>query len=210
LAPGRLADALTLGDPRDLSPHEMNHWREAFLAFLSGVAVVEGGRPLILKSPPHGYRVATLREIFPDAYFVLIVRAPEIVYESTVKMWRTLFATYSMEALPPEADTRRAILEDRPRFEEKLVEGMSGLPQDRAALVHYEDLVRDPIEVLGRLYEQLQLGGFSNVEPAIKAEVKARGGYTARNALPPDYWMQQLHSTWAPIFHRYHYPLKSS
>jgi omega-hydroxy-beta-dihydromenaquinone-9 sulfotransferase len=210
LAPSRLAEALKLSDPGDLSPQEMRHWREVFVAFLSGVSVVEGGRPLILKSPPHGYRVATLRALFPDAYFVVIVRSPEIVYESSVRMWRTLFASYSMEALPPEDDTRRAVLEDRPRFEAKLVEGMSGLPQNRTVLVHYEDLVRDPVRVLGSLYEQLQLGGFSALEPAIKAELKARGAYSARNASPPEYWMRQLQSAWAPIFDRYRYPLKSA
>jgi hypothetical protein len=209
LAPRRLADALALSDPRDLPAQELRRWREAFIAFLSGVSVVEGGRPLILKSPPHGYRVAILRELFPDARFVLIVRSPEIVYESTVHMWRTLFPTYSMESIPPEDDTRRAVMEDRPRFEAKLAEGLAGLPQDRTALVHCEDLVRDPVNVLGGLYEQLHLGGFAEVEPAIKAQQRLRCGYAARNALPSEHWMRQLRVAWQPIFNRYRYPLYS-
>jgi hypothetical protein len=209
LTPGHLRDALALGDPRDLSVQEMQHWRDAFIGFLNGVSVVEGGRALILKSPPHGYRVATLRELFPDAYFVLIVRSPEIVYESTVRMWRTLFAAYSMDAIPPEDDTRQTVLEDRLRFEAKLAEGLRGLAQNRTALVHYEELVRNPLNVLGRLYDQLQLGGFSEVEPAIKAELQLRGRYTARNTSPSEHWMRQLRIAWAPIFDKYQYPLTS-
>ena len=207
LAPRRLADALALSDPRDLPPEAMRRWREALITFLSGVSVVEGGRPLVLKSPPHGYRVATLRELFPDARFVLIVRSPDIVYESTVHMWRTLFPTYSMESIPPEEDTRRAIMEDRPRFEAKLAEGLRGLPDNRTALVHYESLVRDPVTVLGGLYEQLHLGGFSEVEPAIKATLRLRGSYAARNAVPSEHWMRQLRVAWQPIFNRYGYAL---
>jgi hypothetical protein len=208
LAPGHLAEALALGDPLRLSPQEMCHWRETFMAFLSAVSVVEGGRPLILKSPPHGYRLATLRELFPDAYFVLIVRAPEIAYESTVRMWRTLFPLYSLESIPPEDDTRATLLEDRPRFEAKLAEGLAGIDPNRAALVRYEELVRSPISVLGRLYEQLQLGGFSQVEASIKTEPRVPAEYEARNALPPQYWLRKLQLAWAPIFDKYRYPLK--
>lgn len=210
LAPGRLAEALALGDPLSLSSQEMRHWRQTFSDFLNGVSVVEGGRPLILKSPPHGYRLATLRELCPDAYFVLIVRAPEIVYESTVRMWRTLFPVYALEALPPEDATRSAVLEDRPRFEAKLAEGLAGLNPNRTALVHYEELVRSPISVLGRLYEQLQLGGFSQVESAIRAGSEIPAGYKARNAMPPQHWLRKLQVAWAPIYDKYHYPLKFS
>jgi omega-hydroxy-beta-dihydromenaquinone-9 sulfotransferase len=206
IAPRRLAEALALGDPLSLSPRELCHWRKTFLAFLNGVSAVEGGRPLVLKSPPHGYRLGMLRELFPDSYFVLVVRAPEIVYESTVRMWRTLFGVYSMEAVPPEDDTRTAVLEDRPRFEAKLAEGLAGLRPDRTALVRYEELVQDPINVLGGLYEQLQLGGFAKVESAIKAELRLRGGYQARNAPPPEHWLRKLQSDWAPIYDKYQYP----
>jgi omega-hydroxy-beta-dihydromenaquinone-9 sulfotransferase len=208
LAPSRLGAALALSDPRDLSAAEARQWREAFIGFLSGVALVEGGRPLILKSPPHGYRVATLRELIPESRFILMVRSPEEVYESAVHMWRSLFAIYAMETVPPEDDTRRALLEDRPRFEAKLVAGLSGLPENRLALVRYEELVRDPLTVIAGLYEQLRLGGFADVEPAIREAVKSRGGYTARNPSPPDYWMRELRTAWAPIFDRYRYPLK--
>ena len=206
LAPRHLAEALALGDPLSLSAQELRHWKQTFLSFLNGVSAVEGGRPLVLKSPPHGYRLGLLRELCPDSYFVLVVRAPEIVYESTVRMWRTLFGVYSMEALPPEDDTRKAVLEDRPRFEAKLAAGLAGLRQDRTVLVRYEELVQNPIKVLGGLYEQLRLGGFAKVESAIKAELRLRGEYKARNAPPPEHWLRKLRSDWAAIYDKYQYP----
>ena len=207
LTPRHLAEALALGDPRDLSRHEEQQWRELFVDFLRGVSVVEGGRPLILKSPPHGYRVRSLRELLPDARFIVIVRSPERVFESAIRMWRTLFPIYSMEPIPPEDHTREVVLEDRLRFEAKLVAGLGGLPDNRVALLRCEDLVRDPLVSLGRLYEQLQLGAFSSVEPAIKAELGRRGHYTARSALPPEPWMRRLQRKWAPLFDRYQYAL---
>jgi hypothetical protein len=203
LAPSRLPDALALGDPRDLCPQEEAQWRALFLDFLKGVSVVEGGRPLILKSPPHGYRVATLRELLPDARFVVIVRSPAAVFESAIRMWRSLFAIYSLEPVPPEEHTRCAVLDDRLRFEAKLAAGLSGLPDNRVALLHYEDLVKDPLAVLGAVYEQLQLGGFGKVASVIETELRQRGHYEPRNALPPEDWMKRLETAWGPLFEKY-------
>jgi hypothetical protein len=207
LAPSHLAEALALADPRDLPAEEQRRWRDIFEDFLRGVCVAEGGRPLILKSPPHGYRVTTLRELIPDARFILIVRSPSIVYESTVRMWRTLFPLYALEAIPPEDNVRRIVLEDRPRFEMKLSEGLSGFPEDRIALVRYEDLVRDPVDVIARLYEKLQLSGFADVERRIRNALQLRSPYVARNAVPSEYWQRQVQAQWRGIFAKYRYEL---
>ncbi len=206
-APSHLADALALSDPRDLSSLEESRWKATFKDFLYGVSVVENNRPLILKSPPHGYRVATLRALLPDARFVLIVRSPDIVFESAVRMWRSLFSLYAIDRIPDEEETRRVVLADRPRFEAKLTEGLSGLPQNRFALVHYENLTREPINALGLLYEQLCLGNISEIEKAIKTKAAAGEQYIARNASPPDYWKRQVQDKWRSIFERYHYSI---
>jgi hypothetical protein len=208
MAPEYLAEALALGDPRDLSPAEESQWREVFIDFLRGVSVVEGGRPLLLKSPPHGYRVATLRELLPDARFILIVRSPEAVFESAVRMWRTLFPIYALQPLPPEEHTRSVVLRDRLRFETKLAAGLEGLPQDRLVLVRYEELVRDPLGTLRQIYEQLQLGEYRELEAALRASSKLERQYSARNAMPPEGWMRRMETAWAPVFEKYQYSLK--
>jgi hypothetical protein len=206
LTPRHLAEALGLSDPRDLTPTEQARWREVFVEFLSGVSVVEGGRPLVLKSPPHGYRAATLREIVPDARFIVIVRSPATVFESAVNMWHSLFPMYALESIPPEDHTRQVVLQDRLRFEAKLAAGLEGLPDRRVAYARYEDLVRDPLGTLGRVYEQLRLEDYSTVEPALRAEARTHERYVARNASPRESWMTQLRTAWAPVFERYGYP----
>jgi hypothetical protein len=205
LAPSALGAALRLGDPLDLSQDECRQWQDTFEYFLRGVCTAEGFRPLILKSPPHGYRVKLLLRLLPRARFVLIVRSPAVVYESTVRMWRKLFELYSLEDIPPEDETRGAVLQDRPRFEAKLATGLAELPAERLALVRYEDLVRDPISTVGAIYEQLRLGGFPAVRAAMAASIERAGQYTARNATPPTPWLRQLRTEWRTIFERYGY-----
>ena len=205
LAPSFLGPALRLADPSDLDEISCRHWCETFEYFLRGVSVAEGQRPLILKSPPHGYRVALLRRILPEARFVLIVRSPMHVYESAVRMWRALFEMYSLVAIPPEEQTRLAVLEDRPSFEAKLTSGLVGLPEDRLALIRYESLTRNPLETLEALYDRLKLGGFETVRESVAASVRQRGDYSARNALPPQIWRERLQTQWRSIFERYGY-----
>jgi hypothetical protein len=205
LAPSFLGPALRLADPRDLDESSCRHWCETFEYFLRGVSVVEGQRPLILKSPPHGYRVALLRRLLPEARFVLIVRSPMHVYESAVRMWRALFEMYSLAAIPPEEETRLAVLEDRPSFEAKLTSGLADLPEDRLALIRYESLARNPLETLEALYDRLTLGGFEGVRESVAASVSQRSSYSARNALPPEIWRERLQIQWRSIFERYGY-----
>jgi hypothetical protein len=205
LCPSRLADALRLSDPRDLPPDQEQHWRDTFSEFLHGVSLVEGNRPLILKSPPHGYRVATLRQLLPDARFVLIVRSPHQVFESSIRMWRSLFGVYAVDAVPPEDDTRRDVLADRPRFEAKLAAGLRGLPSSRNAIVHYESLVKDPLGSIGRLYEQLELDNFAAVEKGMKTALASVERYEARNALPSEHWQRQVRDKWRSVFETYRY-----
>ena len=52
---------------------------------------------MILKSPTHGARVSTLRELLPDARYVLILRDPVTNFESVIRMWRKMFETYALE-----------------------------------------------------------------------------------------------------------------
>jgi hypothetical protein len=205
LAPSSLGEALKLGDPHDLAEEERRQWQRTFEYFLRGVSLVEGYRPLILKSPPHGYRVALLRKILPNARFILIVRSPFMVYESTVRMWRSLFGIYAMGEIPSEEHTRRAVLEDRPYFESKLSAGLSDLPADRLALIRYESLVRDPMGTVEAAYERLRLEGFPALRATMAAHIEQHGHFSAQNATPPADWKCQLQIRWRSIFEQYGY-----
>ena len=205
IAPSRLAEALLLGDPRDLGPAAQSAWRAAFLEFARGVVLRGGNRPLALKSPTHGYRAVTLRELLPNARFIVLARDPSTHFESVVRMWRRMFETYSLEPLPPEDEIRYAILKDRGRYEAKVAEGIAGLPENRLAMLKYEDLVANPLAECERLYRQLDLGDFDSVRPTIAADLERRRDYRSQSKPPAPQWRTKINDGWSVVFERYNY-----
>jgi hypothetical protein len=205
LAPHCLASALKLADPRDLPAREEEAWRAAFVNFVCGVSARGAGRPMILKSPTHGYRVSTLRELLPNARFILISRDPATHFESVIRMWRRMFETYSLGEIPGDDEVREAVLVDRPRFEAKLADGLAGLPENRYAELTYESLITDPSGACERLYDRLDLGDFEPVRESIAAEVGRRRSYRATGRLPAGVWRERINAEWGPVFERYDY-----
>jgi hypothetical protein len=170
-----------------------------------GVSIRGGGRPLVLKSPTHGYRVALLRELLPDARFILLVRDPVTHFESVIRMWRKMFATYSLGPIPSDDDIREAVLSDRPHFEAKLAAGIAGLPPNRFALLTYESLIADLVGACERLYDQLELGEFTPVRESIAAEVERRREYRAQGREPSGVWRERINREWATVLKQYGY-----
>jgi hypothetical protein len=203
LMPAILPESLKLSDPRDLSPEDEKRWREVFLSFLAGVSARGMGKPLILKSPTHGFRVSTLREVLPDARYVLIARDPLTNFESVVRMWRKMFDTYALGPIPSDDDIREAVIADRPRFETKLTTGVAGLPENRFTVLSYESLVANPAGVLERLYAHLELGDFDSVRGSILAETERRKGYKAKGHLPSPAWQERISREWTGILEQH-------
>lgn len=203
LIPTILPEALKLTDPHDLTPEDERRWREVFLSFLAGVSVRGSGRPMILKSPTHGARVETLRELLPDARYILIVRDPMTSFESVVRMWRKMFEMYALEPIPADDVIRETVLVDRPRFESKLAAGTGGLPENRFLTITYETLVANPVAVIEGIYERLELADFNTVRETIVAETQRRSAYQAKGVLPSHQWQQRINDAWAPILASY-------
>ena len=192
ICPTKLAEALCLADPQDLNAKDRARWERLFLEFLRGVSLAGAGRPLIVKSPTHGYRISTIRKLVPRAKFVVVTRNPYEVFESVVGLWRTMAELYGWTPPLPHDDVRSIVLRDRLRYEERLEEGLVGLGADRCARLSYEDLARAPVAAIQSVYDGLRLDGFETVLAPLTAEAEARRRYRPRAILPDDFWMNEI------------------
>lgn len=159
LVPSRMQHVGELLDFNALPPVDQNRWSAAFAYFLK-LLTVQQGKAMILKSPPHGYRMRILQRQFPEARYVVIERNPFEVFASNLKLWQILTDRYSLERCSGD-QLEEFILSAYILHERAIAEGSQHAKPGFLAFVRYEDLERAPVEHISRLYGELNLGDFA-------------------------------------------------
>jgi LPS sulfotransferase NodH len=164
------------------------------------------GRPLVLKSPPHTCRIRLLLEMFPDARFVHIHRDPYAVFRSTrgtIRTDKTLCLQEASDSPDPDARIirRYRIMYDS-FFEERHL-----IPEGRFHELSFEELERDPVGVVRRIYEHLDIHGFEEFEPSLKRYAGSVSGYR-KNEFPelPETLREKIAHAWERSFEEWGYP----
>jgi hypothetical protein len=205
--PNRPADDAGALDLRGLSPRAHRHWMATWYRLLQGLTLANGGRRLILKSPPHTCRVPTLLEAFPDARFVHIIRDPYILYPSTLSLWRLLQGIHGLQR-PSWKGLPEDILATFVRMYDRLEEGKRRIPPGHFHELRYEDLVCDPIGQVEAIYRALDLGDFETARPHVAAYLTGVKNYeTNRYVLTPDE-RATITARWGDVIRRYGYPVR--
>jgi hypothetical protein len=205
LAPKSYGQALALADPDELPTAERRLWERLFMQFLRGLALINRGKPVLLKSPAHGYRLRAIRRLLPDAKFIVIVRNPHEVFASWVGTYRSFTNRFGLGEALSDSEVREITLSERLRYEEKMICGLQGVPHGSLVYVRYEDLVADPVAAIRAVYRELGLPDFEYVRPRLIEELGRRSGYEKRKWIPDAYWKRRVERAWRTLFERYGY-----
>ncbi|HEY2183455.1 MAG TPA: sulfotransferase [Xanthobacteraceae bacterium] len=175
-----------------LAPDELAAWKAGFLGFLQQVNLRgkreeerpgSAARTIVLKSPTHTARLRILRQMFPDAKFIHIVRDPCEVFSSTLRLWRGLFETQGCqkpefgECANGAPDLERYVFENMNALYRDFFQEIAEIPAENFCHLRYEDLVRAPEAEMARVYRQLGLGSFGEVHPRLQAHLSGLDGY---------------------------------
>jgi hypothetical protein len=190
-------------DLEELSPRELTQWRRTFRRFLQ-VLTFKNPKRLVLKSPPHSCRIKVLLEMFPDARFVHIMRDPHVVFPSTVNLWKSLYRKHGLQT-PTFGGLEEYVYSTFTRLYQKLEEGKKLVRPDRFYELRYEDLVRDPIDEMEKLYAHLELNGVDEFLPRLKEYLDENADYeTNRYELSPEQ-EAEIERRWGAVIRRYGY-----
>ncbi len=190
---------------RGVPEAEVAEWKDALLWFTKKLTW-KCRKPLVLKSPHHTGRIRRLLEVFPDARFVHIHRDPYVVFQSArhtvLKM--VDFSTLQRPRLNVEEWTIRLYLDMFNAF----IEEKNLIRDDRIHEVRFEDLERDPIGEMRRVYETLGLPEFGVVEPFMQSYVASLSGYKKNTYSPlaPEL-RERIAREWRRCFEEWDYPV---
>jgi omega-hydroxy-beta-dihydromenaquinone-9 sulfotransferase len=194
IAPLLMRDARALLDLCRQPQELQDRWSSALRYFIQ-LLTVQQGKTMVLKSPPHGFRLPLLAALFPQAHYVVIDRNPYEVFASNLKLWRTLLEMYSLEAAPAE-DIENFILEAYVLHEEVLAKGVRQLKPQSLAGVRYEELVADPIGQMARLYAELDLGDFDKLRPRLEQYLQSVAGHRRNSFLLSPEQKERVDAAW--------------
>ena len=128
---------------KDVSPRQRAQWRDKFLWFLKCLTV-RTPRRIVLKSPPHTFRIKLLLEMFPKAKFIHIVRNPLVIYPSTINLWKRLYRNDGLQ-VPTYDGLDEHVFTTFTRMYEVFDRDRGLIPAGQFCEVRYEDLVAQPL-----------------------------------------------------------------
>jgi hypothetical protein len=190
---------------RGLADDEVQRWKDGLLWFARKLTW-KYGKPLVLKSPLHTGRIKLLLDLFPDARFVHIHRDPYAVFPSARHTLLEILRFSSLQRPQFDLDERTIRLYQEVAdafFDEKRL-----IRADRFCEVRFDDLERDPIGQMRRIYEVLKLPDFHVVEPAMQRYLATLRDYTKNKYSPlaPEV-RQRIAREWTRSFEAWGYPL---
>jgi hypothetical protein len=175
-----MSDAKSLVDLRQRSPEDQDRWQRTIQLFLRELTVQQN-KPMVLKSPTHGFRLPVLSSLYPGSRFVIIERNPYEVFASNLKLWQTLLDMYSLESASSD-QIEKFVLAAYLIHEQAITEGIRKIAPENVARVKYEDLVAHPLAEMKRVYSELKFPGFEDAQPALQRYIASVAGHQ-RNRL---------------------------
>ena len=163
-------------DGERLTASELRRWERAYLRVLQKATIHNGGRRLLLKNVVNLGRVDHLSRLFPDAKFIYIVRNPYNVYPSLMKLHRTLLPLYQLDDYN-WSEMEEFLVENYSRVMQKYLADRALIPAGHLAEVRFEDLERDPLGELARLYAEIDLPDWENAQTQIAAYLETIADY---------------------------------
>ena len=203
----------------ETTPAQVEAWRTGLLRFLKRVSFLgdrgakSAGktRQLILKSPTHTARLHLLRQMFPGAKFIHVVRHPCDVYSSTIRLWRALYDTQGCQkpdygALPNGAPAiEQYVFDTMDLLYRDFFTQLSEIPVENYCQVRYEDLVRSPVAEIERIYRQLDLQSFERIRPCLEAHLSEGAAYKAHHHLMSDDEREEVCRRWGWYLDKFGY-----
>lgn len=134
---------------------KLTEWKDALIHFYKKLTL-ENDKIILIKNPFHSFRIKLLNEIFPNARYIHIIRHPHKVVPSTIRMWDIIGKQNAMNG-----KWKKPNVEDTAELLSKMLDqidlDLKHLPDERHYEVKFEDLEKDPIGEIKKIYSQIDV-----------------------------------------------------
>jgi len=178
-----------------LSARELRQWERVYVREVRKVVLHSGGKPPMLRNTLNIARSDHLARLFPGAKFLHIIRNPYAVYPSVMHLNRTMLPLYQLDDYDWD-EVEQHIVDTYKLLMSKYMRDRELIPDGHFAEVRYEDLDKDPLGELERVYEELELSGWSVARERIEAYLKTVAGYRKNRFTLPQATIDRITDEW--------------
>ena len=187
-----------------LESGEQEQLAENYRFLVKKMAYAHGGKTMLFKNPANTARMSFLKEIFPNAKFIHIVRDPYKVYPSMLRLWERLIRGFSWQN-PRGINFEETTLSIYERTMRAHIEDQKRIPAQDFHEVRYEDLDENPSAEIARVYDTLGLTGQAEAMERIDQYIKAQRGYRKNTHRLSDEARDRIASRWKFAFDHWNY-----
>lgn len=175
---------------------DQSAWRVQYFKLLQKATYLAGGRRLVLKNPPNTARIASLLAMFPNARFVHIYRNPYRVFYSTRHFYQKVLKLIAFQEIDG------ALLDDNIIYVYQSLLGQyindaRMIPPGQLTEVRYEDLERQPLVELERIYQDLSLPKFGETAGRFRQYAAAQVSFKKNSFQPQRDIDRRIAQDWA-------------
>ncbi len=179
-------------------------WRKIYVMILERAALYVGGKRLVIKNPVNTGRIKILLGLFPDAKFVHIYRNPYLVFLSTLNLYKRLLAITQLQAIS-QNEMEANITWFYQQIMKKFLNEKKLIPPKHLVEVRFENLEANPLGELRRIYEELDIFGFTEAEGAFRAYIASQSDYQKNKYDLDPTAIKKVNQHWAFAFKEWGY-----
>ncbi len=172
--------------------------------FVLQQATMLHGKRILLKNPPSTGRVKLLTRLYPGAKFIFLHRDPYQVFRSTRHLYEKMENTYGVQRLSPR-ERDETVLYVYGRIMQRYLDERSLIPPDQLLEVSYDELDRDGMGTMRRIYETLDLPGWAQAEPHFKAYLDSQQDYQKNKHRDDPEVYRMVNEVAGPVFDAFGY-----
>lgn len=185
---------------------ELQEWKSLYSNLLKQIEVFsKDDKTLLLKNPHNTGRIKVLHEMYPKAKFIFIHRNPYDVFRSTITLYERAVKSQFLQEFSDD-ELNELVLYCYEKMMSKYLEHRNLIPDDQLIEVGYDELIRNPMGELERIYAQLGLGDFQSVKPQFELYLTTLNEYKVNPKVSLDAKIkEQINKRWDFAFKEWAY-----
>ena len=188
---------------KNVSKKEKRKLKRSILYLIKKLEIKKQDKRLVMKSPIDTARIDLLTELFPEAKFIHIIRDPYKVFFSTKRMHKKLISLLQLQER--EEDLDEFVLSNFEQMYNKFYQDLYLIPKENYVEIKYEEFVKNPIEILEKIYQDLSLPGFKNAKTMFDEYLEKVKNYKPSSYQISETDKNKIYSRWKKFINKWGY-----